>query len=218
MKSKLSVALAALATVWLSVTAQADILVDESPATLGGSPFATLVNRSSATNFVVEVTLPSATVVTGMDIYSGDAPAIGAPVTIKWAPDSGGAPVVIHSFSSTISAIDVSGSGTTPLNRLHSDFSLALTPGTYWIGMSGASDIGWASMAVGPTAPTDQWWFSGNTLVSHPGFFDLAFRIEGSLASPVPGPSVGAGLPGVMLAGGGLLAWWRRKRKAAAAA
>ena len=33
----------------------------------------------------------------------------------------------------------------------------------------------------------------------------------------VPGPIVGAGLPGLLLAGGGFLAWWRRKRKAAAA-
>lgn len=51
----------------------------------------------------------------------------------------------------------------------------------------------------------------GSFSISDTGTRVIGAVLYGKLASPVPGPMVGAGLPGLIAAFGGLLAWRRRR-------
>jgi hypothetical protein len=97
----------------------------------------------------------------------------------------------------------------------------SISLGSFTISFTDAAFLGANISKVSDTFPLTDWDLTGNVLtLSVPSLgvgqtitLDAVFSINA-----VPGPIVGAGLPGVIAACGGLIAWARRRRKARAEA
>ena len=207
MKAFLKLALAG--SVLLAGAAQATVVVDRSPDTVGFNTDFNAVNQIGGQNFFSRFTLGAGATLTGMDIYSTfSGAAVGTSVVVRFRADAGGpAATNLVSLTTTISAIDLVGSSSlATLQRLHADFAgVTLDAGTYWASLAGVTEIG-QSIDYSMPAATRQ--FFGEAEQVDIGVF-APFRLSDD--APVSGvPEMGTWA--LMLAGFGMTGAAMRRR------
>jgi PEP-CTERM motif len=205
-----------------SVAAQAAILVDQSPDTIGFNQNSLAANIASSQNFLIKFNVGAATTLTGFDIYSScnsfGCPPIsaGAPVVVKFTADLAGAPdfANILSFATTLTAVDSFGSTANPaVLRLHADVTLPVAAGDYWFGISGDNiEIG---LSLGDPLNSPIWLLTGNSgQFDGSSFIGAAYNVYAGASGGVPEPASWA----MLIAGFGLTGAAMRRRRTAVAA
>jgi hypothetical protein len=136
--------------------------------------------------------------------------------------------IFMQALSAPVTADPLELTFSVPVTQLSLNFGLNLVPAApkgelHLVTSSGT--VVQAAFNLGPTLPIQGGGlmfstatpFSSATLqgFGSGGVTPTQIVIDNLRVTAVPGPIVGAGLPGLILAGGGLLGWWRRRQKIA---
>jgi PEP-CTERM motif len=206
--------LMAAASMALTSSANAALIINQSPDATGLGYTFTASNVAVGQNWLMRITLAAATTLNGIDIYSDcrafgcGSPNLGTAAIVKIRNDVGGIPdsANLFTFSTLISAIDSVGSTAQPaLERVHADFAGAsLAAGNYWIGLSGdGAELG---QNLNFDVPSSLAILGGDNASTVP--WSTAFNVyDNSLTGAVPEPASWA----LMIAGFGLVGSALRK-------